>query len=815
MYFNKYPYRSNFEFPTPAVAGGDGEAAWRASFEATDFRPRETPSRPRQTIELSCRAYADDVYCLSFASPRWPRNYAQSELVWPALATGEGGRTCLSFDGSRGLVLADERGQVVLESIPERAFGVCGNASIFHFRRDPGQQFYGMGEKLLGFELSEKQTKFWNTDVFADFHPKVFTADRPDPMYVSVPYLIIKRGNSYVGLLLDNPYATFMSTRGRVSIAGQMEADQPPQAAITLGAEHGQPNLVIIYGPSLAELTRKLQRLVGVTPLPPAWALGYHQCRWGYGSFNDLRYLEAAMDKYEIPCDALWLDIDYMRGYRVFTFDPQRFAEPKRQLAAIQASGRRVVPIIDPGVKAEAGYEVYESGQAAGAFCLNPQGGEFVGLVWPGETVFPDFSTVAGRDWWAGWVRRFADTGITAAWLDMNDPATGDARCTDMLFDAGRDSHYTFHNQYGMGMARASRAGFQAAYPDDRPFLLCRSGFTGSSKYTAIWTGDNVSNYHYLKESLPCSMNLALSGIPFNGPDAGGFAGSTTPGLIVDWFKAGFLFPFFRNHCIAGAEQQEPWVFDHATFETLRHYIRLRYKLRPYLYNLFVDQEESGEAILRPLLYDFEDNEELPLGRIADQFMVGPAIMQAPFLAAEESSRQVVLPGERGWYSPTAEVAGRWLAGGARTVEVGRQAQATPLFVREGTIVPMSTSAPGEHAFVANQVELHLFASRQTEMAMAYSYAYDDGQSYGYRRGQRSRLRVTACVRSLPAAVDGRPRARLEIATELVEDGFGPCQVSWVLYDPFDEVTVDGQPVVPKPHAWQFVGTRQDCFRVD
>ena len=209
--------------------------------------------------------------------------------------------------------------------------------------------------------------------------------------------------------------------------------------------------------------------------------------------------------------------------------------------------GRKVIPIIDPGVKFERGYSVYESGHRAKAFCENPQGREYVGLVWPGETVFPDFSLKPARDWWAKQVRDFASLGIQGAWLDMNDPSTGPADNGDMLFDHGRKTHDTYHNQYALGMAMASRQGFLEAHPDERTFMLCRSGSTGSNRYTAIWTGDNYSNYHHLKNSIATTLNLALSGIPFNGPDAGGFGGDTFPELIRDWYKAGFLFPVMRQ----------------------------------------------------------------------------------------------------------------------------------------------------------------------------------------------------------------------------------------------------------------------------
>ncbi len=800
MYFNKYPYRANFEYPQELQILTEDKFEVNASFKVNDFQPNAEEPDQLMTVSMRCTKYDGDIYSLQFSSRKWAKNYSQSELSMPEQIEMDEGSTKLCLSSGFEFSIKDNKGNSILEGIDKQTFGISGNASIFQFKRSEDDQFYGMGEKMLGLELSGVSTKFWNTDVWSDYDPLVCNYGRPDPMYVSVPYMIIKRGNSYLGVLIDNPFATYMSTQGKVNVAGQMDADFESHEAIVMGAEHGQPNLIIIYGPTLAELTRKLQKIVGVTPLPPAWALGYHQCRWGYESIRDLNYLNAGFDRFGIPCDGLWLDIGYMRGYRVFTFEEDKnFPELEKNIEDVQKNGRRIIPIIDPGVKYEKGYDVCESGLKEDIFCKNPQGSNFIGLVWPGETLFPDFSIEKGRVWWAGWVKSFAELGITGAWLDMNDPSTGSACCLDMLFNEGKDSHYTFHNQYAMGMARASRDGFQDAYPEDRPFLLSRSGFTGSSKYAAIWTGDNVSNYHHLKVSIACTLNLALSGIPFNGPDAGGFGGDATAPLMKDWFKAGFLFPFFRNHSIIGTENQEPWVFDNKTRDVLIHYIRMRYKLRPYLYNLFVNQENYGDAILRPLFYDFEDTKELPLSTIDDQFMVGPYIMQAPFVEENQQSRTVVLPDSQ-WFST---MSGNWIEGG-REITVDADEETTPLFVRIGAIIPMSTVAEHDHTFISNSIEFHVFCKSDYDQETEYSYVFDDGQSYEYKKGRRSEVKITCRVE----------KNCISIESDMIANGYGEIESSFVLYDSFEKVTVNGQPVEQQKYDFQFAGKQLDLIKV-
>ena len=388
---------------------------------------------------------------------------------------------------------------------------MCGKAWLMQIEPTAGMQIYGMGEKNIGFERSGKRTKFWNTDVWADFAQDSIVNGVTDPMYVAVPYLVIKQENTYVGILINNPYAVFMSTDPEVRIANQQKAETTSN--FYFGAPDGVPQVYFLIGPTLDEITRKLQVLCGPTPLPPLWALGHQQCRWGYKGYEDLDALDHNFRKHEIPDDGLWLDIDYMDGYRVFTYSKDHFGpDPKAQIEELRSRGRHIVPIIDPGVKAEPGYPVFDDGMKNKAFCLSPEGKPFIGFVWPGATVFPISRLSARREWWAKQVEAFARTGVSGAWLDMNDPAVGSAELDEMLFDGGKNEHATYHSQYALGMAKASRDGFSRAEPSLRPFLLSRSGFIGTSRYAAIWTGDNCSNRHHLKSAIPVSVNLALSG---------------------------------------------------------------------------------------------------------------------------------------------------------------------------------------------------------------------------------------------------------------------------------------------------------------
>lgn len=779
MYFRKFPHPANFDYIQSVSSAGKARAG-------------------HTTLRIQADRHAGDIFRLRIRG-HWPKNPSIAGLTPPPRVPWQRGTIQAKLDNTLALTLTHPDGTSLLSAPGGRAFGISGNGSLFLFHLRDDDRFYGMGEKLLGLELSGKQTKFWNTDVFADFHWKEVFDDRPDPLYASIPYLIIKRGTHWIGLLLDNPHAAFISTGASIKIGGgQMDLGASSERVLAIGAENGEPDLFILVADSLAALTRKFQRLVGNTPLPPAWALGYHQCRWGYQSEQDLRELDKGFRQHGIPCDGLWIDIDYMVAFKVFTFNRKHFPSLRKTLKALEKSGRKLVPILDPGVKQEPGYDVYEDGRKHDIFCRNPQGTEFVGQVWPGDTVFPDFSLPEGRSWWARWVKKFGSPGIRGAWIDMNDPSTGVVQNDAMRFQRGRADHDTFHNQYALGMAIATRDGFSAAHPGKRPFVISRSGYLGMGKYSAIWTGDNCANYHYLRLSIPCSLNLALSGVPFNGPDIGGFAGDTNPQLLRDWQKAGFLFPFCRNHSATGTRRQEPWAFDTLTLRTCRHYIQLRYKLRPYLYNLFIQQAEKGDAILRPLFYEFESTAELPLDRIEDQFMVGPAILQAPVVQEKERTRSVVLPGPAAWWST---LDGRWISGD-RKVKAAPSELQTPLYLRDGQIVPMTVGEPRDNRWNPNAIEAHIVLRKRRRNQASMIYAFDDGDTLDYQEGKRSAVEIAARVEG----------GTLTLTTRTIEKGFGSCRIRFVLYDTFKQVTLNGRQLAMKRSAWNFCGAKQQVW---
>lgn len=735
--------------------------------------------------------HGSDILHLDIAG-RWGARDSEAVLTPPDGTIS--GQTSLSFDRDATFTLT-YRGTPVLRGRDGASFGVCGEAWMLEFDYDPAMRFYGFGEKTGRLEKTGARTKFWNTDVFADFHRAQIEAAQTDPMYVSIPWILLRTPEAWIGILIDNPHVPFVSAGGRIgAIANQK--DIATRARFYLGADGGAPDLWFLVAEDLATLTARYQRLVGVTPLPPLWALGHQQCRWGYASFDDLRDVQAQLARYGIPTSGLWLDIEYMDGYRVFTWDPALWGDVPAQLADLQRDGQRVVPILDPGVKVDPGYPVYESGLAAGAFCLTHEKKPFTGFVWPGETLFPDYIDPDGAAWWAEQVTGFARHGIRGAWLDMNDPAVGPVELENMRFRKGTLPHRAGHSQYGYGMARATHRGFTAAHPDIRPFLLARSGWISCQRVTALWTGDNLSSETYMRGSIPCTLNLALSGVPLNGPDVPGFGDDADERLAVRWYQLGFLFPFLRNHCIRGARGQEPYAFSRETREILTHLIRLRHRLLPYLYQLWIDQEEEGTAVMRPLVYAYDACAGVPLDSVDDQFLIGAELMQAPLTRLEGSTRRVFLPGGD-WFDLRTGV---WVEGDV-IQEVTLGDADTPLYARAGSVIPMAPAEPTDHHTDLADVDLHCFL-REGD-AVRVRYRADDGETTHYRKGVRSEVVLDLSVRG----------GRVQAAVVSVSEGWKPLAVRLVVYGDVRGVSAGGADLPMEAMTWRATGTKLACRR--
>lgn len=498
----------------------------------------------------------------------------------------------------------------------------------------------------------------------------------PGASYTALPFFIARRGRHALGVLVATTLPLDVDVgEGKVSITGACES-------------HADPVDVVVFSGSMMEVVRDLAALVGRTFLPPAWALGFHQSRWSYRTQEVVLRIASRFRELGLPADVIHLDIHYMDRYRVFTFSPQRFPQPRRMHDELHALGFRTLAIVDPGV-AVAPTPAYEQLRSGGMLLQRADGSEYHGRVWPGTTVFPDFSQPAARLEWGKLHAPLIEAGVAGFWNDMNDPVFQVGRTYDPLAEDVYHHgvpHRRVRNLYANGMAEATVSGLERLRPDARPFVLSRSGFLGIQRHSAVWTGDNHSSWEHLRENLNMVLNLGLSGIPLSGADVRGFGrgpgrfGAIKPlrpsaELFVRWMELGALMPFFRVHCTLYAPSQEPWSFGRRALALSRRVLRRRYRWLPLLYRLALEAHTDGLPIVRPLWMHFD----VPDGKGTDQFLLGEHVLAAPVLDRGEATRAVWLP--RGCW--TDWNSGEVLEGGRDHV-VDAPLGTTPLFVLAG-----------------------------------------------------------------------------------------------------------------------------------
>ncbi len=458
---------------------------------------------------------------------------------------------------------------------------------------------------------------------------------------------------------------------------------------------------IFIFGGTPSEILNSYAGVTGKPFLAPLWSLGYQQSRWSYKSQKKVLEVAKKFRDQNVPCDAIYLDIHYMQNYKVFTFDHKNFPDPAGMTKSLDALGIKAVAIMDPGVKVEKGYSVYEEGVAQGHFCRNSKGEIYVGKVWPGDSVFPDFTRPETRTWWGDQHRLLVEKGIAGIWNDMNDPVLRIGKRynpteEDMLHQT--TPHVLVRNLYANLEAAATVEGLKKYNPHKRPYVVTRSAFCGIQRYAAVWTGDNHSSWEHLKQNLNMVVNLSLSGVPICGADVGGFGSG--PGirgiikirkdreLVSRWLELGSLMPFFRMHTVLYSYDQEPWSFGDEVLANARKHIKRRYRLLPYLYRQFVNAAKTGEPIIRPVFYEFPDFTEVTEG----MFLVGKDLLAAPVLHKGQKEIHLTLP-PGNWYDYET---GK-LYEGENNYRFATPPGSYPLFVRAGTALP--TAEPKKNTY--------------------------------------------------------------------------------------------------------------------
>ncbi len=614
-----------------------------------------------------------DLVSVSLISPRIVR-VRIGEPRYPSLAVIKG-----EEEESGGPIVSIDEDAVHARFNEEEInayYSVSGDETIIRSELRPFDRVYGLGEKALPLNRKRYRVTMWNTDAYG-------YRLGSDPLYVSIPFFIILRNGNAIGHFIDSPARMVMDM-------GQENLNE-----IKIRIQDSAVDHYIIYGPSIKDVIKGYHELTGKPFLPPKWALGNQQSRYSY--YPDSTLL-AVVERYKsrgLPLSAIYLDIHYMDGYKIFTWNKERFPDPSGFVAKLHEAGIKVVTIIDPGVKASPTYDVFRSGVNGNYFCLRSNGDLYTSHVWPGLCVFPDFAKSDVRNWWSSLIAEFVKDGIDGIWLDMNEPAGFDSENHTVddenlihVMNGVEVPHHKLHNAYALLEAEATYEGLLRARPGKRPFILSRAGYAGIHRYAAIWTGDNTSNWEHLRLQIPMLLGLSLSGVPMVGADVGGFAKNTRQGhfeldaeLLVRWYESAIFFPFLRNHTSIDSPDQEPWAWGSAYEELIKKLLIIRESLMPYIYSLAWASHEFGEPIIRPLIYEFQDDDNTH--SIDDEFMLGPFILLTPALDKGIKERYAYLP------------RGRWLdlrrsieVDGGKMVSIDTPMGDPPILVRNGGIVP-------------------------------------------------------------------------------------------------------------------------------
>lgn len=572
-------------------------------------------------------------------------------------------------------------------------------------KKRENERIIGLGEKTGPLDKSGKIYTHWNHDHFA-------YGEDSDALYASFPFYYGVHDNIVYGMFVDQPQKSVF------------DFGTSNEEAIILKIENPSVCYHFYYSGDMRGVLKAYTDMTGYAPLPPIWSLGYQQCRYSYYPQEEVISLAETFRRKEIPADVIYLDIHYMDAFKVFTWHPAFFRDWKKMIERLHELGFRLVVILDPGIKVEENYAVYNELMALGAFVKWPDGKPYVGRVWPGRCLFPDFSNLVAREWWANRVSELREAGVDGFWNDMNEPAVfGNAfpEITELDMDGKGGTLNDGKNLYGNQMSESTFEGAKKG-STERPFVLTRAAFSGAQRYTAVWTGDNVASASHIKLSARLSVNLGLAGIPVAGADIGGFVGDTYPALYKRWIALGSFLPFFRTHTMINSLRAEPWSFGEEVEEISKTYIGLRYRMALYWYSLFREYQESGIPPLRSLALDYCNDPNIYNSEFSDQFLLGPHLMIVP-VEPEDKIVKIYLPAGNwfDWYTDKEYEGGK-----VHFFEL--HPHWIPVFVKEGALIPLKKDVTQQFNLDTAEIEWHLYGNRIPAEAVLY---LDDGITYG------------------------------------------------------------------------------------
>lgn len=627
--------------------------------------------------------------------------------------------------------------------------GEDAGSFTFSYPLDADDIVYGLGEANRGINKR-------------GFIYTSFCSDDPNHLEETVSLygahnFIIVSGKAIFGIYIDYPAALTFDI-------GYTRADE-----LVISCEHADLDFYLIEGENAYQITRQFRKLIGRSYIPPRFAFGFGQSRWGYKTAKDFFDVADGYRSNHIPIDMIYMDIDYMEDYKDFTIS-EEFPDFPAFVQEMKQKNIRLVPIIDAGVKIEKGYDVYEEGIANNYFCKRKDGSDFVGAVWPGETHFPDFFQPEVRAWFGAKYQRLTEQGIEGFWNDMNEPAIfytpeGIKKIKEQvtaflaepetkdgvwemqgrfakLANAAEDyaaffhnvqgemvRHDRIHNLYGFQMTRAAGEALQRISPEKRYLLFSRSSYIGMHRYGGIWTGDNKSWWSHLLLNLKMLPSLNMCGFLYVGADLGGFGANTSRELLLRWLALGVFTPLMRNHAAIGTREQECYRFEHV--EDFRHIIGVRYRLLPYLYSEYMKAALNDDMYFKPLAFEYPD--DAMAANVEDQLMLGGELMIAPVYTQNAKGRYVYLPEEMMYvrFLPDGTLSREILPKGHHYISV--PLNVVPLFIRCGKCIPVAGMA--ECVAEIDSAHMELVGYEKS----SYVLYEDDGDTREYDLEKHSR----------------------------------------------------------------------------
>jgi alpha-glucosidase len=654
----------------------------------------------------------------------------------------------------------DASGNVLLADEPNLPMAWNGPRVHVWKKMPADENYYGLGDKAGPMNRRNRAFTNWNTDEYG-------WQESSDPLYKSIPFFIGLRNGTAYGVFFDN-------THRSVFDFGKESEDY-----FSFGAEGGELNYYFIAGREPKEVVESYTALTGRSPLPPLWTLGYQQSRYSYYPESRAREIVSTFRQKKIPVDAIYFDIDYQQGNAPFTVNREYFPTFEKMIADFRAQGVHTILITDLHIKKDPdhGYLPYDSGMKNDVFVKNPDGSVYVGMVWPGDSVFPDFTLTRVRDWWGSLYKDFVRMGVAGFWNDMNEPSiflradkTMPLDTVHRLDDGTTLDHRAIHNVFGMENVRATFDGVRKLQPDERPFVLTRAAFSGAQRYAATWTGDNSSTWNHLKMSTPMLLSMGISGFPLVGDDIGGFAGSPTPDLLTRWFEVGALNPIYRDHTEKGTADQEPWVHGPEHEAIRRKYIELRYRLMPYLYTGIEEATRNGLPLMRPVFLEYPQASEFYNDN--RDFLFGGDLFVAPITTEMVDAEKILLP-PGDWYDYWTGVK----YSNKEKIQLHPRLDEMPLYVRAGAILPMQPLIQHTGEIPGGPLQLRIYPGEDCKGALYQ----DDGHTFAYQKGEFLRIEYACSVSS----------ASVTIRSKIEKNAYKPWWSS-------AELTMYGAPAAPK-----------------